>query len=172
MPDYQPPGVYVMEVNGYPRAIEGVSATTTSLLGRDAVEKLKRLPIAHPPEWTDNNESDPGVALLELFAWLTEELLKRANQIPEAGAVHASRLAVAALDLVKDLPPSDRRAIKLIKFIEGAEVGTPPFRFNEAFQGWHDTRTGVLPRRTGSPMTYACGLRGWSESRLLFKSDF
>ena len=45
-------------------------------------EALARIPI-HNPEWTNFNESDPGVTLLELFAFLTESLLYRANQIPE-----------------------------------------------------------------------------------------
>jgi len=45
-------------------------------------EALARIPI-HNPEWTNFNESDPGVTLIELFAFLTENLLYRANQIPE-----------------------------------------------------------------------------------------
>src|SRR5205823_10283784 len=50
---------------------------------RDLVqEALARVPV-HNPEWTNFNESDPGVTLVELFAFLTENLLYRANQIPE-----------------------------------------------------------------------------------------
>jgi hypothetical protein len=45
-------------------------------------EALARIPV-HNPEWTNFNQSDPGVTLLELFAFLTENLLYRANQIPE-----------------------------------------------------------------------------------------
>lgn len=45
-------------------------------------EALARIPV-HTPEWTNFNASDPGVTLLELFAFLTESLLYRANQIPE-----------------------------------------------------------------------------------------
>jgi hypothetical protein len=33
--------------------------------------------------WTDFNESDPGVTLVELFAWLTEMMLYRMNQVPD-----------------------------------------------------------------------------------------
>ena len=36
------------------------------------------------PEWTNHNESDPGIVLVELLAWLTEMLLYRVNQIPQA----------------------------------------------------------------------------------------
>jgi hypothetical protein len=45
-------------------------------------EALARIPV-HNPEWTNFNESDPGVTLLELFAFLTESLLYRANQVPD-----------------------------------------------------------------------------------------
>src|SRR3954469_20302356 len=45
-------------------------------------EALARIPV-HNPEWTNFNRSDPGVTLIELFAFLTENLLYRSNQIPE-----------------------------------------------------------------------------------------
>lgn len=45
-------------------------------------EALRRIPV-HNPEWTNFNRSDPGVTLLELFAFLTESLAYRADQIPE-----------------------------------------------------------------------------------------
>ncbi len=35
------------------------------------------------PDWTDANESDPGIAITELFAWLNETTLWRLNDIPE-----------------------------------------------------------------------------------------
>jgi hypothetical protein len=36
------------------------------------------------PEWTDHNPSDPGIVLVELFAWLTEMLIYQADQVPDA----------------------------------------------------------------------------------------
>lgn len=45
-------------------------------------EALARVP-SHNPEWTGFNPSDPGVTILEVFAFLTETLLYRSNQIPE-----------------------------------------------------------------------------------------
>lgn len=39
------------------------------------------------PEWTDHNASDPGIALVELFTWLTEALLHEFNQIPDLSYV-------------------------------------------------------------------------------------
>src|SRR5262245_10563777 len=45
-------------------------------------EAIARIP-AHTPEWTDVRVGDPGVTLVELFAWLTDTLLYRVNLIPE-----------------------------------------------------------------------------------------
>ncbi len=45
-------------------------------------EAIARIP-AHTPEWTNHNDSDPGITLLQLFAFMTENLLYRANLIPE-----------------------------------------------------------------------------------------
>ncbi len=45
-------------------------------------EVLARIP-AHSPEYTNPRLGDPGRTLIELFAWLTDSLLYRANLIPE-----------------------------------------------------------------------------------------
>lgn len=44
-------------------------------------ECLLRIP-RYCPEWTDHNISDPGITLVELFAWLTDQMLMRFNQVP------------------------------------------------------------------------------------------
>jgi hypothetical protein len=41
---------------------------------------------------TDHNESDPGIALLELFAYLGESLLYRFNQVPDTTKIAFLRL--------------------------------------------------------------------------------
>jgi len=41
-----------------------------------------RIPV-HNPEWTNFNRSDPGITLVELFAFLAENVFYRANQIPD-----------------------------------------------------------------------------------------
>ena len=45
-------------------------------------ETMARIP-AHTPEWTNHNDSDPGITLLQLFAFMTENLLYRSNLIPD-----------------------------------------------------------------------------------------
>ncbi len=37
----------------------------------------------HTKEWTNFNPSDPGIAMLELLAWISETLIYRTNRIPE-----------------------------------------------------------------------------------------
>ena len=46
-------------------------------------EVKARIPV-HTPEWTNFNDSDPGMTLVQLFAFMTENLLYRSNRIPEA----------------------------------------------------------------------------------------
>lgn len=45
-------------------------------------EAIARI-ATHNPEWTNRSEPDPGVTLLQLFAFMTESLLYRTNLIPE-----------------------------------------------------------------------------------------
>lgn len=45
-------------------------------------EARARIP-RYVPEWTDWNESDPGIALLQLQTWLAETILYRLNQVPD-----------------------------------------------------------------------------------------
>lgn len=46
-------------------------------------EAKRRIPV-YTPEWTNFDiDSDPGITLVEVFAFLTESLLYRANRIPE-----------------------------------------------------------------------------------------
>lgn len=45
-------------------------------------ELVRRIPT-YTPEWTDFNDSDPGVTVMQLFAWLAEIIVYRLNQAPE-----------------------------------------------------------------------------------------
>jgi len=49
----------------------------------DLVDDLVARIPAHTPEWTNPRLGDPGRTLIELFAWLGDTLLYRANLIPE-----------------------------------------------------------------------------------------
>lgn len=49
----------------------------------DIVSEVTALIPRWTPEWTDRNDSDPGIAIVKLFAWMTELGLYRMNQVPE-----------------------------------------------------------------------------------------
>jgi len=68
-------------------------------------ELRDRIPV-YTPEWTDYNESDPAITLLQLFAYLGEGLQFRFNQIPEA--TQLAFLKMLGLPLV---PASPARAL-------------------------------------------------------------
>ena len=44
------------------------------------------------PEWTEHNVSDPGITLIELFAWMTEMTTYRLNRVPDKIYVHLLEL--------------------------------------------------------------------------------
>ncbi len=54
-----------------------------TLTYRDLLREAKaRVPV-HTPEWTNLNDSDPGVTLMQLFAFMGESIIYRANRIPD-----------------------------------------------------------------------------------------
>lgn len=50
----------------------------------DLVAEALSLIPTYAPEWTNHNPSDPGIMLIELFAYLTEMQLYRQNRITDA----------------------------------------------------------------------------------------
>src|SRR5919202_1578537 len=96
---------------------------------QDIVDEAKAAIPRYCPEWTDHNVSDPGVALIELFAWMTDMLLYRVNQVPD-------KLYVTFLELIGirlDPPRPARAPITLylsapqptdLTIPEGTEVAT------------------------------------------------
>ena len=90
------------------------------------------------PEWTEHNVSDPGITLIELFAWMTEMTIYRLNRVPD-------KLHVALLDLLGIRLDGPSAATTSLRFrladkptesilIEGGntEVGTPRTAHDES----------------------------------------
>jgi predicted phage baseplate assembly protein len=76
---------------------------------QDIVDEAKRMIPRLCPEWTNHNISDPGVALIELFAWMTDLVLYRLNQVPD-------RLYTQFLNLVGVQPFSAQAATADLTF--------------------------------------------------------
>ena len=66
-------------------------------------ELIRRIPM-HAPEWTDHNATDPGIALIELFSFLGDNILYRLNRAPEAAKL-------AFLQLL-NIPPRPARVAR------------------------------------------------------------
>src|SRR6187402_1432786 len=60
---------------------------------QDLVDDAKRIVMDRCPTWTDHNVSDPGVTLIETFAFMTDQLLYRLNRVPD-------RLYIKFLELI------------------------------------------------------------------------
>ena len=73
------------------------------------------------PQWTDLSVGDPGVALIEVFAYLTDTLIYRLNRLPDKAYVEFLRLigvrvqppAAAAADLVFTAAKPVERAVRI-----------------------------------------------------------
>lgn len=72
----------------------------------DLVEEARSLIPSYAPAWTDHNESDPGITLIELFAYLSEMLIYRLNRVTDA-----SRYAFLKL-LDPGMKPSDTMSLE------------------------------------------------------------
>jgi predicted phage baseplate assembly protein len=60
---------------------------------QDILDEARRRIPQHCPKWTDHNLSDPGITLLELFAWMTDLMLYRLNRVPD-------KMYIKFLDLI------------------------------------------------------------------------
>jgi len=87
---------------------------------QDLVDDAKRLVQQRCPEWTDHNVSDPGVTLIELFAWMTDQLLYRVNRVPDRNYVKFLELIGIRL-----FPPSAARGDVTLAVIDPAPMATP-----------------------------------------------
>src|SRR6476661_4478722 len=89
----------------------------------------------HTQEWTNPRLGDPGRTLIDLFAWLGDTLLYRANLIPERQRLAFLRLlgqplkpATPARGLVA-LKVDDENAPTAVEAAAGAVIEKPvPFR--------------------------------------------
>ena len=93
------------------------------------VDEAKRYVQQRSPEWTDHNVSDPGVTLIETFAYMVDQLLYRLNRVPEKN--YAAFLDLIGVTL---FPPSAARAdvdfwlsapqTETVRLAAGTEVAT------------------------------------------------
>src|SRR5580692_5065306 len=101
----------------------------------DLVQDLLANIPSHTPEWTNPQPGDPGRTLLELFAWLADTILYRANLIPEKQRIAFLKLlgqnmqpAAAATGLLTlSLGPSSLTPVSIVA--PAAVPGPSPTNF-------------------------------------------
>jgi len=54
----------------------------------DLVEEARRLIPQYCPEWTNLGDSDPGMTIVQLFAWMTELTIFRLNRVADKTYIH------------------------------------------------------------------------------------
>ncbi|HWU08028.1 MAG TPA: putative baseplate assembly protein [Streptomyces sp.] len=101
------------------------------------VDEAKRYVQQRAPEWTDHNVSDPGITLIETFAYLVDQLLYRLNRVPDKNYLAFLDLlgiqlfppaaACAEVDFWLSAPQSDT-----VSLATGTEVTTAAGESGEA----------------------------------------
>ncbi|AZI44511.1 putative baseplate assembly protein (plasmid) [Deinococcus psychrotolerans] len=84
----------------------------------DLIAQARQLIPQYCPEWTDHNTSDPGIALLEIFAWMTDLMLFRVNQVPE-------KMFIKFLDMIGMQLDPPRAAVAPVTFYLAAAPTEP-----------------------------------------------
>ncbi len=80
------------------------------------VEDARQRILLTCPEWTDLSASDPGMVLVEVFAYLTETMIYRLNRLPEKAYIAFLRLLGVSL-----LPPEAASVTLLFSLSHPAE---------------------------------------------------
>lgn len=98
-------------------------------------EALARIP-SHNPEWTNFNESDPGVTILQVLSFVVENMLDRANRVPERNRIKFLKL----LGVERQPPTVAEGLVQLHRPRGPAEPVTVPDEM--------EVRAGSVPFRT------------------------
>jgi len=103
-------------------------------------EALSRIP-AHNPDWTNFNESDPGVTMLQVLSFVVESMLYRANRVPERNRIKFLKLlgverqpATVAEGLVQFSRPRGPLEAETISDEAEVRAGSVPFRTTNAVE--------------------------------------
>ena len=101
---------------------------TLQALASDFAARLR----ADAPDWTDRTEHDPGVALLEMFAFLTEQLAFRSDQIPERGR-HVIARIVTTLDTLCSRSRQPIDGLTRVNYFSGQILGADDFQAEQDY---------------------------------------
>jgi predicted phage baseplate assembly protein len=115
----------------------------------EIVAQARALIPTYAPSWTDHNPSDPGITLIELFAWMVEGMIFRLNRVPDKSLIELLNL----IGITRD-PPSPASTYLTYRLApqadplivpKGHQVSTPQTEENEAIVFEADESLRVLP---------------------------
>jgi predicted phage baseplate assembly protein len=116
----------------------------TALVERERVQIPR-----YAPEWTDHNVHDPGITLLELFAWLAEMQIYYLNRVPAKHELKFLRLlgftprpASPATTYVTFTPSN---SMEILPIPAGTKVAAPGIGTNERIVFETDVPLRVVP---------------------------
>jgi len=108
---------------------------------QDIVSEVRgKIPL-YCPKWTDYNLSDPGITLIEMFAWIADILLYRLNRVPEKNYIKF-------MDLIGiKLEPPNAATVKVTFRLTAPQ--TEPFIIP------HETEIATVPTETQDAIVFA-----------------
>lgn len=150
----------------------------------DIVEAAKRrIPVIFP-EWTDLNEHDPGITIVELFAWLKEMQQYYLNRISDRTRENMLHLlgierlpaapSKAVVRFLEEAPERLAQGVSIYtadgtEFVSTEEYRTAPFRLGNVFVENGGVYTDVTdPARYSAASLYPFGSRLDSGERCLY----
>jgi hypothetical protein len=88
----------------------------------EILREARALIPQYSPEWTNLSDADPGMTLVQLFAWMTEMIIFRLNQVPDKTYIHF-------LNFIGEERKPARPAVAPVTFFLKSEraVEIPPF---------------------------------------------
>ncbi len=117
---------------------------------QEIVNEAKKLIPKYSPEWTDHNLSDPGVTLIELFAWMTELMLFRLNRVPDKTYIRFMDLL--GIELKEAVAATTKLTFRLsapqagpVTIARGTQVSTVRTNEQEAIGFTTDDQLVVMP---------------------------
>jgi hypothetical protein len=95
---------------------------------------MRRVVAEHVPGWTDSNDQDPGITLLDLFAWVTENLLYHQPATDQEKVVAAARrLATAASALTNAGADGDPDPLLRVNYFHGKLLSADDLRDDQTY---------------------------------------
>jgi hypothetical protein len=110
----------------------------------DLLNEARTLIPIYNKEWTNHNPSDPGMTLLELFAWLTEMVIYRLNQVPDENYLQFLELIGVDTTGAGDLESKIRAG--LAAMARQTRAITSQDYENLALEGMEQSETGLAGR--------------------------